>query len=144
MKFSDDELCDMQIDFVKLYDKKTGEEVMDLTGSDCSIDCSLDTYIPNVKYPINYYGDITLEINNVQINDMNLLSEFGVDKSKLPDAYNVEYVQFVQARKHKKRRINKKWLKKYGCKQVLCKLKGWKLQSFNDDGTFMFVKDSTD
>ena len=27
-------------------------------------------------------------------------------------------VEYVQRRKHKKRRINKKWLKRYGCKAI--------------------------
>lgn len=63
----------------------------------------------------------------------------GVDNSNTPDAYDMQFIKIVQARSHKKKRINKKWLKKYGCKQILVKCKGWKLQH-NTDGTIEFIK----
>ena len=31
-----------------------------------------------------------------------------------PHEYTIKYTKYVQARKHHKKRINKKWLKKYG------------------------------
>ena len=62
-----------------------------------------------------------------------------VDMAKMPDAYTIQFVKFVQARKHKKRRINKKWLKRYGYKQVLVDSKGWKMKS-DTDGNVEFVK----
>ena len=63
----------------------------------------------------------------------------GVDTGKMPDAYDIQYIKFVQARKHKKRRINKKWLKRYGYKQVVVDCKGWKMKHYID-GTIEFVK----
>lgn len=45
----------------------------------------------------------------------------SVDISNRPDAYVVQYVKLVQARKHKKKRINKKWLKRYGYRYRLKK-----------------------
>ena len=63
----------------------------------------------------------------------------GVDIAKTPDAYDIQFVKFVQARKHKKRRINKKWLKRYGYKQMIVENKGWKIKC-NTNGNIEFVK----
>ena len=47
-----------------------------------------------------------------------LLDLLGV--SKEPSKYKVEFsIGKVQRRKHKKRRINKKWAKKYGYKDII-------------------------
>lgn len=63
----------------------------------------------------------------------------SVDESNMPDAYDIQYIKFVQARKHKKRRINKKWLKRYGYKQMLIESKGWKIKR-DANGSVEFIK----
>lgn len=63
----------------------------------------------------------------------------GLDISQTPDSYAIQYVKIVQARKHKKKRINKKWLKHYGYKKVIVNSKGWKVKT-HTDGTVEFVK----
>ena len=63
---------------------------------------------------------------------------FAVDMSNISDAYDIQFVKIVQARKHRKKRINKKWLKKYGVKQIHVSSKGWKLHT-HTDGTYEFV-----
>lgn len=63
----------------------------------------------------------------------------GIDTSNMPDAYDIQFVKFVQARKHKKRRINKKWLKRYGYKQMIVESKGWKVKA-DTDGYVEFIK----
>ena len=63
--------------------------------------------------------------------------------SEFPEKYDIEYTTIVQARKHRKKRINKKWLKKYGYKQVKVRSKGWKIRRYADDGTWEFVKDES-
>ena len=50
-----------------------------------------------------------------------------------------EFIKFVQARKHKKRKINKKWLKRYGYKQIIVKSKGWKMKT-DTNGNVEFIK----
>lgn len=57
----------------------------------------------------------------------------------MPDAYDIQYVKIVQVRKHKKRRINKKWVKRYGYKRVVVDAKGWKIKN-NTDGSIELVK----
>ena len=44
-----------------------------------------------------------------------------------------------QNKTHKKKRINKKWAKRYGYKQIVVNSKGWKIKN-NTDGSFKFVK----
>lgn len=67
------------------------------------------------------------------------MAAFGVDSSKLPDSYDIQFIKLVQARKHKKKRINKKWIKRYGYKQKLFETKGWKIKTYTDDG-IEFIK----
>lgn len=64
----------------------------------------------------------------------------GCDFANFPDAYDISTIEFIQSKKHKKKRINKKWLKKYGVKQVTCIKKGWKVQNYCDN-IFELVED---
>ena len=63
----------------------------------------------------------------------------GIDTSNMPDAYNIQFIKIVQARKHKKKMINKKWLKQYGLKQIIVKSKGWKVKT-DTEGNVEFIK----
>ena len=75
----------------------------------------------------------------VKKKDYELHKVLGIDTSNMPDAYDIQFIKFVQARKHKKRRINKKWLKRYGYKQISVESKGWKMKA-DTDGNVEFVK----
>lgn len=84
---------------------------------------------------MRYIHDPTYELTfNVDkpIEKEEFFKILGIDMANLPDAYDIQFVKFIQVRKHKKRRINKKWLKRYGYKQVSCKGKGWKIESDTD------------
>ena len=80
----------------------------------------------------------TLSID-VSIGAMSLISLMGLDVSNAPDKYNFQIMKVKQARKHKKKRINKKWIKRYRYEQILVDCKGWKLKT-HTDGTYEFVK----
>lgn len=41
-----------------------------------------------------------------------------------PNEFTIKYTKYVQARKHHKKRINKKWLKKYGYKEKILIIDG--------------------
>lgn len=58
----------------------------------------------------------------------------GADFSKTPDQVNLLYVKKIQARKHHKKRINKKWLKRYGYKEQLFNLGRWNYKSTDQFG----------
>lgn len=75
--------------------------------------------------------------NEIDTNELHKI--LGIDTSNIPDAYDIQYVKIVQVRKHKKRRINKKWLKRYGIKQIIVNSKGWKMKT-DTDGNIEFIK----
>ena len=108
-------------------------ELVDLTGNTIE---KRDDYKQSRKI---LSTDCTLTFDSKTDNSIELKKIFGVDMSNLPDAYDVQFIKIVQARKHRKKRINKKWLKQYGVKQVLVSSKGWKLET-HTDGTYEFVK----
>ena len=79
--------------------------------------------------------EVTFTVEGATINE-----ELWKKLIQFPEKCDLEYTKIVQARKHRKKRINKKWLKKYGYKQVKVRSKGWKIRTY-DDGTWEFVKD---
>ena len=90
---------------------------------------------------------------DIFIGAISLTSLIGIDVANAPDKYNFQIIirryaatmnpirtlKIKQARKHKKKRINKKWIKRYGYKQILVDSKGWKLKT-HTDGYYEFVK----
>ena len=76
---------------------------------------------------------------NKEIDTNELHKILGIDISNMPDAYDIQFIKFVQVRKHKKRRINKKWLKRYDYKQTIIESKGWKMKT-DTDGNIEFIK----
>lgn len=104
-----------------------------------SSDCENEQTIQNGKKLFdNTSCSFTLE-SDKQLNVEELFKILGIDISKKPDSYTIQYPKFVQMRKHKKKRINKKWIKRYGYKQIWVNSKGWKLKC-HSDGTVEFVK----
>jgi hypothetical protein len=74
-----------------------------------------------------------------EINTNELHKILGIDISSMPDAYDIQFIKFVQDCKHKKRRINKKLLKRYGYKQITVGSKGWKMKT-DTNGNVEFIK----
>lgn len=126
---------------LSLLDNETGKMFWELHNIE-SVDL-----IENITEERNDYeqsrkflsSDYTISFDSKTDNSNELKKIFGVDMSNLPDAYDIQFIKIVQARKHRKKRINKKWLKRYGIKQVLVNSKGWKLQTHTDE-TYEFVK----
>ena len=123
---------------LSIFDNETGKTY----GGFGFVDLSIDVTEENNQEQIRGIESPDFEITFDNANPMNfdgLLKVLGVDWSNKPDAYDVQFVKFVQARKHHKKRMNKKWLKRYGVKQISVSSKGWKLQT-HTDGTYEFVK----
>lgn len=108
------------------------------------------THFSEIEEEHNKHGDInwlnykneeyTMSVDfDKEISTNELHKLLSIDIANMPDAYDVQFIKFVQARKHKKRRINKKWLKRYGYKQMIVESKGWKVKT-NTDGNVEFVK----
>lgn len=83
-------------------------------------------------------GEITLSFTNIT-NKEDLFKVLGVDTSSVPDAYSILLTKPIQRRRHKKKRINKKLLKKYGYKLLVDYKDNWRIKSYKD-GTYEFVK----
>lgn len=83
-------------------------------------------------------GEITMSLTD-QIENKDLFKALGVDTSNVLDKYSILLTKPIQRRKHKKKRINKKWLKKYGYKLLVDYKDGWRIKSYKD-GTYEFAK----
>lgn len=78
-------------------------------------------------------SSLTIECGSINHNFLSKLV------GKMPDKYDIDYSVYVQVRKHKKKRINKKWAKRYGYKCVTKTTKGWKLKIYCDS-SFEFIR----
>lgn len=83
-------------------------------------------------------GETTLSFTNIT-NKEDLFEVLEVDTSNVPDAYSILLTKPIQRRRHKKKRINKKWVKKYGYKLLVDLKDDWRIKSYKD-GTYEFVK----
>ena len=107
--------------------------------SECQIDYGRDKhgniltrYVHNPTYEFTFNADKPIDTEE-------FYKILGIDIANMPDAYDIQFIKFVQARKHKKRRINKKWLKRYGYKQMIVESKGWKVKT-DTDGNAELIK----
>lgn len=74
-----------------------------------------------------------------QIKTEVLKSMLGLDTVDFPNKYDIEFNVLVQKRRHKNKRINKKWAKMYGYDTVNQKSKGWRIL-LKSDGSIEFLK----
>lgn len=135
----------MECSVINIFDTETGEDlgqIDDVKSVKMTLEYKTDYAQKDAKNILSFNHDpsytITFDINE-PINTEELYKVLGVDTSNMPDAYDIQYVKIVQVRKHKKRRINKKWTKRYGYKQVVVDSKGWKIKN-NTDGSIELVK----
>ena len=77
---------------------------------------------PNVYY--NFTKGISASFE-VPIRDVDFLDEFTIKQPLPKETFNIEHniPILAQARWHKKKRINKRWLKRYGMKADTVKIK---------------------
>lgn len=108
---------------------------------------SIDLTI-NQKDTVDRYGNLTDREEDrtctfdmaEPLNTDRLCKILGFDEASMPDKYDIQVSKIVQCRKHKKKRINKKWEKKYGYRQMYVTMKGWKMH-INCNGEVEFIKD---
>lgn len=132
-------LKDMKCSVVNIFDTETGENLGQIDNI-----ASVEMISKNetAKNTLSFSHDptytITFDING-SINTEELYKILGVDTSSMLDSYDIQILKIVQVRNHKKRRINKKWAKRYGYKQVIVDDNEWKIKN-NPDGGIVFVK----
>ena len=118
-----------------LFDTTTGKELCNLNNVQLdSCQAEEGTRFGNW---MRQDASITMEFTTDEMVDTNKV--LGLDIAQMPDSYDIQYVKMIQARKHRKKRINKKWLKRYGYKKVIVNSKGWNVKT-HTDGTVEFVK----
>lgn len=76
---------------------------------------------------------ITCNSNKSATINLNAYKIDGFDLSTKQDSYTISYTKSVQAKKHKKKRINKKWLKKYGYKNIVVNSDRWEVNCCNNN-----------
>lgn len=120
---------------LKIYNSH-GDELMKINGGENIELMTIET--SNEKMPYTY---LSRKENHVSFhgstNDL-IQQTLGYDLSNAPDLYDITYTKFTQARKHKKKRINKKWMKKYGMKSSRELLKGCRID-INPDAEKRFA-----
>ena len=111
------------------FNLNTGKELLSFPLDYVEDDLAIKHIGKSITNPMS----LTIECDNIN-ND--ILSKLT---GKVPDKYDIALDVLVQRRKHKKKRINKKWAKRYGFKCVTKTTKGWKLKTYRD-GSFEFIK----
>ena len=106
-------------------DMGTGEK---FELSDASLE--IEPFCPNEQPEIRTFGtrEASFTCENAMINEKPLSELFLPKKS---DTFDLQYTVMVQARRHRKKRINKKWLKRYGYKPKQIISKGWRIDTYN-------------
>ena len=100
---------------MNIFDAETGEnlgKIEDIKEVNISHSCIKEEE-HNKHGDINWFkyrnDEYTMTFNTDESIDTEYLYKIlGVDKANMPDSYDIQYIIIVQARKHKKRRINKK------------------------------------
>lgn len=118
-----------------LFNATTGKELSNLDNVHL-VSCEVEKGI-RFGHWMRLNASITMKFTTEETVDINKI--LGLDIAQMPDSYDIQYVKIVQARKHKKKRINKKWIKRYGYKKVIVNGKGWNVKT-HTDGTVEFVK----
>lgn len=123
-----------KIENLEIFDYNTKEkcgEIKDIKTHELKAESNMNIKNKALRFDKSFNGEFYVENGNLNTNINEFLSE--------PE-YKIKYLKIVQARKHKKKRINKKWIKRYGYKAVWVTTKGWNF-IMKTDRTYEFLKD---
>lgn len=104
---------------------ETGER-FEVSNATIEMDTLSVQEVPEIRTFGTY--EATFSCENTTINE-NLLSELFLPKKS--NTFDLQYTIMVQARRHRKKRINKKWLKRYGYKPMQMTSNGWRIDTYN-------------
>lgn len=76
-----------------------------------------------LKEMVGLMGEFTLDTTLLSQDALDVI--FGTQKPSEEQEFSMQFEYEYQARKHKKKRINKKWLKRYGYKKRKITSDGW-------------------
>lgn len=97
---------------MKIYDINTSEEIGVCDVNNIVVETEIEPYSLS-KEKLSFSHEATFEASNVDFSSL-LSYTVPIDRQ-----FNLEYSIpiMIQSRWHKKKRINKKWLKRYGMKE---------------------------
>lgn len=117
---------------VSFFDIKSGEEIDTFDFSDCNVSMDFVPMPPSKTFQPS--GSLEFEISNDDLE--NAKRAFGVEEVA-PEKCNFIFETKIQKRRHRKRRINKKWAKRYGYYHQKYILKDGEILNYsNDDKSF--------
>ena len=120
-----------------------GEKILDIANTYMPLSANeemqinIETCDNNTRYIYDIDSDWSSTIPLTLDNNHDIISPL-LYSDNITENFSISYPVKVQARKHRKRRINKKWLKRYGYKTVMRKSDGWELNGYIN-GTFEFI-----
>lgn len=99
---------------------------------------------PTHLYHFNDIPRVSLEVSGMNLALLNDYCNTTIPNGKLTIEADINIM--IQARWHKKKRINKKWLKRFGMRQDTVKIKANAIagEYHTDDGSFDFEIDTTE
>lgn len=118
-----------------LFDATTGREVGNLDNVHLD-SCEVEKGTQFGSW-MRQNASMTMDFTIGEEVDINKI--LGLDITQMQDFYDIQYVKFIPARTHKKRRINKKWAKRYGYKRITIIIQGLHVK-MDTDGNVEFVK----
>lgn len=109
-----------------IFDNETNAELGKIDNiksieMDSNVEEEVDLY-HNIKKSIKKEHTFVVDFDNKE----EILKEI-TSKIQGKEKYNIQLLKPVRYRKHKKKRIDKKWLKKYGYKYFIIMAKGIKI-----------------
>lgn len=127
---------------LNVYNTTTGEKLFDIPANGIrSFEPELAQYSGEQSYSLN--ASATFTTDTFLGNAENLYEYLFCDNSIPPNrkfAVVMEVSEHIQIRRHRKRRINEKWLKRYGCRKVVNRLTGEAMEyTENEDGLHGFM-----
>lgn len=89
---------------------------------------------------VGLMGEFTLETSLINKEALDLIygTQIPIEEQDFTMGFDVSY----QARRHRKKRINKKWLKKYGLKTKTITSEGWRFVGDKEESIVEFIKET--
>ena len=134
--------------WISLFNVDSGEKIADINSDSVSItmESEFETYYAKDKngnklcsFTRQKSKTVTLEFEP-SVNKNKIDCIFGIDKSNVPDEFSLQIPIKIQNRKHRKKRINKKWTKRYGYQYKYIDIGKYNIKSNGKDEIVMAKK----
>ena len=134
--------------WISLFNVDSGEKIADINSDSVSITMESEFETDYAKdkngnklcsFTRQKSKTVTLEFEP-SVNKNKIDCIFGIDKSNVPDEFSLQISIKIQNRKHRKKRINKKWAKRYGYQYKYIDIGKYNIKSNGKDEIVMAKK----